>query len=212
MNGPVQRRDTPLSDLARTRILTIVALITGAAYLIWRAGTLGSGALLALSIPAYAVEVWAFAQLALFGLQAWRVPTPTLRINAATRHDGARRHCRSSPSGAGTDDLERTLLGTRALHGCGRVVVIDDVDRPAIRGADPTVRLHAHRRRGCRSLAAHGRTRPYGITALCLAGRRPGPHAGLRRGHERNLRRPRSRCVSSRNRPPERSIARTPSA
>lgn len=119
-----------------------MALAIGAVYLTWRTTTLGNGPLLSLSVPVFALEVWAYVELALFALQAWRVPAVTLEgtrlttgpVDIAIWSDGC------EPS-----ELERSLITGRRVVGRGRMVVIDRTDRPEIKalaerfGADHVV-------------------------------------------------------------------------
>ncbi len=106
-----------------TRVVTLFACASGLTYLLIRLTTLGSGSLLVLSLPLLAAEYVAFAQFALFAFAAWNSPHPNdsrpvvdppfsvdLVINAHL---------------ADLADLERTLVGARAMSLLGTVVVVD---------------------------------------------------------------------------------------
>ncbi len=94
------------------------AIIAALAYLAWRTTTLGTSAWL--SIPLFLVELWGVGHLALLVMQGWSVPgrsvdAPLNEAPLVTTIVTATFH---SP-----EDLERTLIGCRAMDSDGRVVV-----------------------------------------------------------------------------------------
>jgi PilZ domain len=128
-------------NMLNPRALAVTALACGGAYLLWRLTTLGSGWLLTLSIPLLLTEVWALTQLALLTVQCWRVPPLSpppapAPVGTVPRSDVVIIAHQSTP-----EEVERSLVGTAALVGSGRVTVVDDGDRPEVR--DITDRFRA---------------------------------------------------------------------
>lgn len=123
-------------DTAST-VCTLFAITAGAVYLVVRATTLGDGWTLALSVPLYVAELTAFVQFALFAFVAWHAHNrirPLTRARASARPDRPIDQidvvvdARSRDAG----QLERTLVGARAVARVARVIVIDDEDRTEI--------------------------------------------------------------------------------
>ena len=117
---------------SRPETVALVALILGSSYLLWRTTTLGDGHRLWWSVPLYVTELWSFAQLGLFCLQAWRVCDPVL---ASDRRDVAPMPPVDIIIDAHDADpaaVERSLVGAVALAGRGDVRVVDGSDREAV--------------------------------------------------------------------------------
>ncbi|MEM7285173.1 MAG: glycosyltransferase family 2 protein, partial [Actinomycetota bacterium] len=121
-----KRMDAPRRDLL-VRAISLLAVAAAFAYVGWRITTLATNAWL--SIPLFVVELWGALQLALLVMQGWTgggrperkgsTPGPVTTIVTATFH---------SP-----DELERTLIGCRAMATDGPIVVAlregrDDLD------------------------------------------------------------------------------------
>jgi len=124
VHRPNVRAKTPFGDAARPPRAALVALAIGLVYLWWRSSTIGSGTLLALSIPLLAIEAWSLAELGLLTVQTWRLPPPTPR--AAIGRDVEPVDIAIVVAGAEVDELERTLLACRSVRSRGRLIVIDD--------------------------------------------------------------------------------------
>ena len=120
-------------------MLAAAALLTGLAYITWRATTLGSGTVLALSIPLYLTELWAIIQLALLAHKSWRVPPAPAASNTNERIaepaeiDDAVTDIVITAAHHDLADLERSLVGVAAVVGRGRMVVVDDAYRAELR-------------------------------------------------------------------------------
>ncbi|MEL6981058.1 MAG: PilZ domain-containing protein [Actinomycetota bacterium] len=127
MNRPTARPRTSFGDAARPPTVALVAVLVGAAYLWWRSSTLGSGWLLVLSVPFFAVEAWAFVELALLTIQTWRIPPAAPR--AEVGRDTEPIDIAIVAAGRDIEDLERTLLACRNVRSRGRLIVIDDERR-----------------------------------------------------------------------------------
>lgn len=112
---------TPASDAAMPRRLAVGALTFGTAYVVWRVGTLGTGARLALSVPLLLVEVWSLLDLAAFALRAWRLEEDV----APPADQTARADVVVDASSGGADDLERTLIAVEALGGVATLTVVE---------------------------------------------------------------------------------------
>ncbi len=127
MHRADKRGGAPIDAPSRPRTLAVLAVGVGACYLWWRTTTLGSGLQLALTLPVLALEIWAFAELFLLTLQAWRLPSATARSQSG-RPDGTV-DLVIIAAGAEPDELERTLISCRAVRGRDRIVVVDDERR-----------------------------------------------------------------------------------
>ncbi len=164
MRVPQEPGERPRGVRPRPTTVAVVALLLGFLYLLWRTTTLGDGHRLWLSVPLYAAELWSFAQLGLFGFQAWRTsdlaPRPTGRCGPPTTLppvDVIINADRADPA-----VIERSLVGAVALVGRGDIRVIDSAARRELRpltqtfGADyvideavrasPAAAVHRHGR------------------------------------------------------------------
>ncbi len=124
MHRPNVRAKTPFGDAARPPRAAVLALLVGLVYLWWRTSTIGSGTLLAFSIPLLVIEAWSLAELGLLTAQTWRLPPPTPRADVGREVEPV--DIAIVVAGADVDELERTLLACRAVRSRGRLVVIDD--------------------------------------------------------------------------------------
>jgi cellulose synthase (UDP-forming) len=114
-------------DRAR-RILVVVALAWGLAYLVWRAVDTWRGSQPAMFVVLYACEVFGWTMLASFAFLAWRIPTtqrppigwrPTVDVFVCTYNEGL-------------DVLGATLVGCDRIAYPHTTWVLDDGRRPEV--------------------------------------------------------------------------------
>ncbi len=120
----VSRRAAPPA----ARLLALVALAWGAAWLVWRVAVSGRGAAPALFAALLVVEAAFWVRLALFTAVAWapprQRPPPTGRSWAVD--------VVVVGSGVPAEAVRSTLLGCRAVAYPHRTVLVDDAERPAL--------------------------------------------------------------------------------
>jgi len=112
-------------------VVTLFACASGLTYLLIRLTTLGSGSLLVLSLPLLVAEYVAFAQFALFAFAAWNSPRVSESRPVADPPFSVDLVINARLSELA--DLERTLVGARAMRLLGTVVVVDTSRRVAHR-------------------------------------------------------------------------------
>ena len=152
-----------------TRAVTILACASGLTYLLIRLTTLGSGSLLVLSLPLLAAEYVAFAQFALFAFAAWNSPHPGDSRPLVDRPFSVDLVINARLSDL--SDLERTLVGARAMRSLGIVVVVDTSHRVVIGNSRDRSERNTSPTRGSMSSP-----RP-----LCSTPRRPNTTSGSMR-------------------------------
>ncbi|MGI9607706.1 MAG: glycosyltransferase family 2 protein [Acidimicrobiales bacterium] len=111
--------------LRRSRRLSVIGILLFLLYLGTRASTVGSGWILALSLPLFVAEVAAFFELSLLAFHTWsgrsirRDPTPGSALPAELMID---------VHGHGSQELERTLVALATLEPHQRPVTTTVVD------------------------------------------------------------------------------------
>ncbi|MEM9615908.1 MAG: PilZ domain-containing protein [Actinomycetota bacterium] len=130
----------PTADTPSRPSVVLGALLIGGAYLGWRATTLGSGWSLVVTVPLFVVEVLALVELTVLALATGglrRTSSPAAPPTSLDLRQDVDVDVAITADRAEVVDLERSLLSTTRIHGRGRgrIIVIDDEDRPPLRAA-----------------------------------------------------------------------------
>lgn len=112
-----------------TTAVALLAITAGIVYLCARALTLGTGWMLATSVPLYAAELLAFTQFALFTFVAWHAREYGDRTGAATARQRSNNVTESDIvvdcADQDASSLERTLVGVRNVRAAANTIVVD---------------------------------------------------------------------------------------